>query len=425
VDFFIDVPTGSSDLNIGLAGIGLAGIGDADIHVRRDGQPSFFNYDFRSNNNNSSEQVIVSPATSPPLTAMRWYISIYAFQDASWTLTATITPPPVNYTPLVSGSLVTRTEANGKWADFYTEVPVGTTQLDVILSGTGDGDPYVRRGAKPDNVSWDFRPSIVGSAEVVIVSGSSTPPVAADRWYISVKSDSVAVVNYTLTASINPTPGATATPTATPTPTPVPDADLDGLPDACEVASPAATGASNVLLADSDGDGLLDGEEQVAVDCTSTIPPKKTTDPRKYDTDGDGYSDGLEFCVLSSDPLLASSPNKSDSANADADADADGLPNGIDPDSANRDTDGDGYLDGYERTAGTDPTSASSHPALGDLNGSGCVWNSDIIRLKQQVAGANPTSIILQNMDVTLDGRFTNSDVIRLKQFVGNCRKLP
>jgi hypothetical protein len=59
-----------------------------------------------------------------------------------------------------------------------------------------------------------------------------------------------------------------------------PDTDGDGLLDGEEVH----TYKTNPKNFDTDGDGLTDGEE-VRID---------KTDPNKADTDGDGYSDGVE-----------------------------------------------------------------------------------------------------------------------------------
>jgi fibronectin type 3 domain-containing protein len=69
---------------------------------------------------------------------------------------------------------------------------------------------------------------------------------------------------------------------------------------------------------DSDGDGLLDGEES-----------SYGTNPQAADSDGDGLNDGVEVKVYHTNPLLT-------------------------------DTDGDGMSDNLEIMAGTDPNSATS-----------------------------------------------------------------
>ncbi len=80
------------------------------------------------------------------------------------------------------------------------------------------------------------------------------------------------------------------------------DTDSDGLSDGVEVN----THRTNPLVTDSDGDGLLDGAE-ISV---------HLTDPSVGDTDGDGFRDGWEVSRLTSNPLLASSPNLDSGRNA-------------------------------------------------------------------------------------------------------------
>ena len=93
------------------------------------------------------------------------------------------------------------------------------------------------------------------------------------------------------------------------------DFDEDGLSDLAEYIS----GASNPAKADSDDDGLLDGEEVTA-----------GTQPLVADTDGDGLNDGAEISA-GTNPL-------------------------------NSDSDDDGYADGAEVKAGSDPTDSNSTP---------------------------------------------------------------
>jgi hypothetical protein len=124
-------------------------------------------------------------------------------------------------------------------------------------------------------------------------------------------------------------------------------------------------------LADTDGDGLGDGDE---VD-------EYSTDPLDPDTDNDGYSDGLEVADGSDPTDDTSAPGDVDgdglldqwefdhfgSRNAQSgggDPDGDSLNNldeqafGSDPNRADRD--GDGLGDREERTWGTDPYDADS-----------------------------------------------------------------
>ena len=101
------------------------------------------------------------------------------------------------------------------------------------------------------------------------------------------------------------------------------DSDRDGLIDGQEVLQ---TG-TNPLVPDSDGDGLLDGDEV-----------KRMTSPLNPDTDGDSSRDGDEV-RLGTDPLKM-------------DTDSDGLLDGVEvgscPDPLNPDSDRDGIIDGRD-----------------------------------------------------------------------------
>ncbi|GGK83676.1 hypothetical protein GCM10009067_39780 [Haloarcula sebkhae] len=143
--------------------------------------------------------------------------------------------------------------------------------------------------------------------------------------------------------------------------TPSNDTDGDGLPDAYE----RNVTDTDPDIADSDGDGVIDGTEDWDND---TLPAYREyrldTDPRSNDTDGDRLSDGIESRLPSVDPT-------------DPDTDGDGVQDGAaDPDndslstynetvagtlSTNPDTDGDGLLDGTEvHQLGTDPLTADT-----------------------------------------------------------------
>ena len=110
------------------------------------------------------------------------------------------------------------------------------------------------------------------------------------------------------------------------------------------IAARAQTASSTAAATlDSDRDGLSDDVEINIYH----------TDPNKWDTDGDGYSDGDEVAHGYS-PLVAGNAKMKD-----IDSDHDGLNDALEialgADLKNPDTDGDGYLDGQEVFTGYDP----------------------------------------------------------------------
>lgn len=192
------------------------------------------------------------------------------------------------------------------------------------------------------------------------------------------------------------------------------DADDDGLPDAEERVM-----GTNLLNADTDGDGMTDGWEVqygfnpcVAADANGDADNDGVSNleechhgsnPHSADTDGDGLSNGVEV-GLGTDLTNSDTDNDGlgDSYEYDVgldpchpDTDRDGLPDGwevdhgLDPDCStgddgtngdpdqdglsnideyqngsdpqDPDTDGDGVSDGVEVGQGSDPTDASDH----------------------------------------------------------------
>ncbi|MDY7109762.1 MAG: hypothetical protein SYC29_14090 [Planctomycetota bacterium] len=143
------------------------------------------------------------------------------------------------------------------------------------------------------------------------------------------------------------------------------DSDDDGLTDGDEVAAAAGTGCPDPLDDDSDDDGLLDGSDPdpcvpggpVDTDGDGLTDNDETTvygtDPDDADTDDDGLIDGDEVLTYLTDPL-------------DADSDDDGLGDGEEiathlTDPLDADSDDDGLLDGEEvLTFATDPLDADS-----------------------------------------------------------------
>ena len=152
------------------------------------------------------------------------------------------------------------------------------------------------------------------------------------------------------------------------------DLDSDGLTNLEEYGN-----GTNPGSADTDGDGLGDGDE------VST----HGTSPTNADSDGDGLSDGDEVNTHSTDPL-------------NPDSDGDGMPdgweigNGLNPlvDESTFDTDSDGLNDMEEFLLGADPNNT-------DSDGDGLSDGDEV-----HTYGTNPT-----NLDTDGDG-LSDSDEI-------------
>lgn len=143
-------------------------------------------------------------------------------------------------------------------------------------------------------------------------------------------------------------------------PEPDSDPDYDGLTTRAE----RTIHLTDPRNADTDGDGLRDGDELV-----------RGTDPRAADTDGDGLTDGEEVLRWHTNPLARDTDGDGlddleetvhDTSPLATDTDGDGLNDKIElargTDPRNRDTDGDGLPDGLENV---------SSPLLRDSDGDG------------------------------------------------------
>lgn len=133
----------------------------------------------------------------------------------------------------------------------------------------------------------------------------------------------------------------------------LPDTDRDGLSDRVELRG---TNPTDPLNADTDTDGLLDGEEDANLN--GALDPAET-DPNVADTDGDGLKDGIE--------VRGGNPTDPLSANTDGDGLLDG----------EEDLNGNGRVDAGERDPKVpdDPSTSAEdplfHESLG-VRGGGC-----------------------------------------------------
>ena len=133
----------------------------------------------------------------------------------------------------------------------------------------------------------------------------------------------------------------------------VADADGDGLNDEQEQAA-----GSNPFVADTDGDGLTDREEveQSQTDPRLADSNGNGTNDAADDADGDGLTNLVEIRTNLTNPVVA-------------DTDGDGLSDGTEVQTyltnpLVADTDGDGYSDGYEVTNASNPAVAESVPTF-------------------------------------------------------------
>ena len=143
-----------------------------------------------------------------------------------------------------------------------------------------------------------------------------------------------------------------------------PDTDGDGLPDGWEITyalDPLSTVGADGAAGDPDSDGLTNAQEYAY-----------QTHPKNADTDGDGLNDGNEVNVQGTDPK-------------NPDSDGDGLSDGqevsLGTQPRNPDTDGDGMADGWEVQQSFNPLSVAD--AALDADGDGLTnlqefrWKTD------------------------------------------------
>jgi len=221
----------------------------------------------------------------------------------------------------------------------YVEIPP-TEQLQVAA-----GD----KGVYPFRANVRSRPMVGGEqAYPFIVRVTSSEPSEQDLsarvnesgwvpvWFLPAMTTGLAILCLLLFSIRNFPTAARATQTAAASLTQAalangPDADSDGLNDTEE----SQLGTNN-LMADTDADALLDGEE-VKIYQTNPLAP---------DTDADGLSDGAEVKQYMTDP-------RNPDMDADLLKDGDEIKAQTDPKVA--DTDQDGLNDGTEISLGTDP----------------------------------------------------------------------
>jgi|GEM_PF-5195018 len=147
------------------------------------------------------------------------------------------------------------------------------------------------------------------------------------------------------------------------------DSDGDGLTDGEEennVDDPSTTAVPSAVSSPTDAcdpDPSVDACDQDNDGLTNTEEAAAGTSPTIADTDGDGHLDGVEVTDGVSDPLVITS--------VPADADGDGVPDSVETTASTDpsdnldftlDSDSDGHPDYVEIGAGSDPNSGASTP---------------------------------------------------------------
>ncbi|MEN6335934.1 MAG: pre-peptidase C-terminal domain-containing protein [Phycisphaerales bacterium] len=169
----IEVPAGQVKLEIALSG----GTGDADLYVRKGSRPTTKEWDYRPYVIGNNEKISVDKPQEGT-----WYVMLRGQTVyASVTLKATYSAAAEQIAELRSGTPIPGLSgAAGSEMFFKIEVPAGQASLTIaVTGGTGDVDLYVRKGAKPTQTSYDYRPYLIGNEEKVEVA----EPAAA-TWYV-------------------------------------------------------------------------------------------------------------------------------------------------------------------------------------------------------------------------------------------------
>ena len=194
------------------------------------------------------------------------------------------------------------------------------------------------------------------------------------------------------------------------------DTDDDGLSDDIENANPCLDPND----ADTDDDGIIDGDEDADHDGVLGIDDNETH-PCFADTDGDGIQDGTEL------GYTAGHPTDTDSNIFQPDLDT-----GETTKPLIGDSDGDGVLDGDEDlnhngrvdSGETDPDDMYFYPvSAGDVNADGSVGLEDSIVALKVLTGMNPDQTVNKAADIDRDGRIGLVEVVYALQVAADLRE--
>jgi hypothetical protein len=225
--YTINVPQGATQLEIRV--VTTTPNVDIDLFARSGLDPEVANQqvvaDHRSEGAGGNETITITPASSPPLRAGTYYISLALFTTgvtASGNITVTVTtaapPPPAGSRVLVSGvpqNFSIGPVSNGtlfRGPNSYTiAVPQGATRLEIRVVTTTpnvDIDLYARFGADPEvvnqQVAADHRSEGPTGDETIVITPSSSPALRAGTYYVSLGLFTTGVTaSGTLTATVS------------------------------------------------------------------------------------------------------------------------------------------------------------------------------------------------------------------------------
>lgn len=169
------VPEGSKNISLSISG----GSGDADMYVKEGSKPTETSSHCRPYKNGNNE-------TCTLYTAGTYYVMAIAYKTfsdvslvGSYDKDGDDNPPTGDIDKVWENITISA----GKWEEKVIDIPAGYKSLVVKTSGgSGDGDLYVRQGAKPTRSSFDCRPFKGGNSETCEITNPK-----AGKWYVSVR----------------------------------------------------------------------------------------------------------------------------------------------------------------------------------------------------------------------------------------------
>lgn len=206
--FRIVVPDGATKLEVKLV-TNPASV-DTDLYVRFGGEPDLAAgrvvADYSSIGDTGLETITITSASTPPLQAGTYYITLAIFTTgttATGAVTATVeratTGAPSTATRLNSGaaanfslaSVANPTLFTGS-SEYRVDVPQGATRLEVRVNTStagADVDLYVRFNAEvvvtDGRVVSDFRSATDGGNETIVITPTSSPALQPGTYFIA------------------------------------------------------------------------------------------------------------------------------------------------------------------------------------------------------------------------------------------------